>query len=133
MATDGSCLKNGQEDAQAGAGVYCETDNSLTLSVRLPWYLRQSNQTGEAVATLLATQTAGRDTHLIEETDSRTVMNSVTSWRRRHENQGFIGKQNSALTAAIIAAMRHRKAGTYAKCLQFTRLTIRSLYRNKLR
>ncbi|RPD55592.1 hypothetical protein L226DRAFT_448169, partial [Lentinus tigrinus ALCF2SS1-7] len=56
IATDGSCLKNGQMDAQAGAGVFVGAEDPRNLSVRLPTYLEQSNQTGEAVATLLGTK-----------------------------------------------------------------------------
>ncbi|RPD57417.1 hypothetical protein L226DRAFT_467550, partial [Lentinus tigrinus ALCF2SS1-7] len=55
VATDGSCLNNGQADAKAGAGVFFGIDHPRNRSVRLSPYLAQSNQTGEAVATLLAT------------------------------------------------------------------------------
>ncbi|RPD53729.1 hypothetical protein L226DRAFT_446382, partial [Lentinus tigrinus ALCF2SS1-7] len=55
VATDGSCLKNGQTDAQAGAGVFFGVDHTRNRSIRLPPNLAQSNQTGEAAATLLAT------------------------------------------------------------------------------
>ncbi len=115
VATDGSCLQNGQTNAQAGAGVYFGPDHPMNLSVRLPPDILQSNQTGEAVATLLATRTAASDVTLIEETDSETVMKAVTTWRRRHESEGFIRQKNATLTKAIIGAMQQRTAGTYLR------------------
>ncbi len=54
IATDGSCLYNGERKAQAGAGVFVEADQARNLSVRLPKSIEQSNQTGEIAATLLA-------------------------------------------------------------------------------
>ncbi len=55
LATDGSCIRNGELNAQAGAGVFAETDQELNICLRLPPTLEQSNQTGELVATLAAT------------------------------------------------------------------------------
>ncbi|KAI0737440.1 hypothetical protein C8Q80DRAFT_1115230, partial [Daedaleopsis nitida] len=56
IATDGSCLNNGQTSARAGAGVYVEDGHALNRTVRLPCTLAQSNQTGEVVAALVASQ-----------------------------------------------------------------------------
>ncbi|RPD55593.1 hypothetical protein L226DRAFT_546881 [Lentinus tigrinus ALCF2SS1-7] len=42
-------------------------------------------------------------------------MNAVTTWRRRHENSGFVYQKNETITKAIIAAMQERKAGTYLR------------------
>ncbi len=112
VATDGSCLKNGQADACAGAGVYFGPDDPRNMSVRLPSDLQQSNQTGEAIASLLATRNAPRDVPLIQETDSETVMKSVTVWRRRHEDAGYILQRNAPETRVLVAALRSRKAPT---------------------
>ncbi|RPD58237.1 hypothetical protein L226DRAFT_427297, partial [Lentinus tigrinus ALCF2SS1-7] len=54
VATDGSCTHNGEANARAGAGVFISDDNILNCSVRVPAYIDQSNQTGEAIATLTA-------------------------------------------------------------------------------
>ncbi len=115
LATDGSCIRNGRADAQAGAGVFCATDATLCVSIRLPMQMLQSNQTGEAVATLTATRIANAAVPLVQETDSKTVMNSVTVWRARHEDQGFLLQKNASFTRAIVGAMRARKAPTYLK------------------
>ncbi|KAI0824108.1 hypothetical protein BC628DRAFT_1298487, partial [Trametes gibbosa] len=54
VATDGLCLRNGERSAAAGAGVFVGANDARNKSVRLPNTLLQSNQTGEAVATYLA-------------------------------------------------------------------------------
>ncbi|TBU36216.1 hypothetical protein BD309DRAFT_985100 [Dichomitus squalens] len=56
VGTDGSCLNNSERNAQAGAGVFVEPGHPANRSVRLPTELEQSNQTGELVGTLIATQ-----------------------------------------------------------------------------
>ncbi len=111
-ATDGSCLKNGQADASAGAGVYFGPGDPRNVSVKLPATLQQSNQTGEAVASLLATKAVPDDTPLVEETDSETVMKSVTTWLRKHEDAGYTLQRNATETRALVAALRSRKAVT---------------------
>ncbi len=112
IATDGSCTENGERGAQAGAGVYVEGNHELNRSLRLPSYLVQSNQTGEIVATLLATNTAGARTRVTQETDSQTTKDSLTKWKQRHEDTGYILQKNAKLTRATIAALRMRKAHT---------------------
>ncbi|KAH9911096.1 uncharacterized protein BXZ73DRAFT_12724, partial [Epithele typhae] len=64
LATDGSCVRNGEEDAQAGAGVYAGANNALNREIRLPPNIEQTNQTGEGVATLTASEIADRRTPL---------------------------------------------------------------------
>ncbi|CDO76071.1 hypothetical protein BN946_scf184814.g4 [Trametes cinnabarina] len=103
-ATDGSCLRNGERNAQAGAGVFFGPNSADNISVRLPASIEQTNQTGEGVATLLATSRASTEAHLIHITDSKTTMAAVTTRRRRYEDEGFIRQKNSELTRAIIAA-----------------------------
>ncbi|KAI0742776.1 hypothetical protein C8Q80DRAFT_1066416, partial [Daedaleopsis nitida] len=58
MATDGSCLENGQASARAGAGIYIENGHELNRAVKLPAHMAQSNQTGEIVAALIASTIA---------------------------------------------------------------------------
>ncbi|KAL1661999.1 hypothetical protein GGF50DRAFT_35622, partial [Schizophyllum commune] len=58
VATDGSCINNGWANAQAGAGAFFGENDPRNQSVRLPKTVEQSNQAGEAIGTLLATQKA---------------------------------------------------------------------------
>ncbi|OJT07924.1 hypothetical protein TRAPUB_1181, partial [Trametes pubescens] len=112
IATDGSCIKNGERDAQAGAGLYVEEGHPLNRSVRLPLTLEQLNQTGEAIATFLASSTLEVGVNVLQETDSKTVMDALTKYRAKHEDTGFIMTKNGQLTCAILAALRARKAHT---------------------
>ncbi|KAH9853636.1 hypothetical protein C2E23DRAFT_713248, partial [Lenzites betulinus] len=57
LATDGSCLNNGERSARAGSGVFVGDGDPRNKSIRLPSTLNQSNQTGEAVATYIASAT----------------------------------------------------------------------------
>ncbi|TFK79978.1 hypothetical protein K466DRAFT_638937 [Polyporus arcularius HHB13444] len=87
----------------------------MNTSLRIPAWLEQSNQTGEAVATLLATTTTPSRTRLTQITDSQTVMDSLSRWRQRHEDTGYILQQNAALTRTNVARLRMRKAHTLFK------------------
>ncbi len=115
LATDGSCLHNGERRAQAGAGVYAEHDHGLNRSIRLPDDLEQSNQTGEIAATLVATRLVDERTRVVQETDSQTTMDSLTKWRQKHEDTGYLFQKNAYLTRVTIAALRGRKAHTLFK------------------
>ncbi|KAJ3002608.1 hypothetical protein NUW54_g5756 [Trametes sanguinea] len=109
VATDGSCINNGQRNAQAGAGVFHGPQHPLNQSIRLPSTFEQTNQSGEIVAALLAAQTASNERHILQVTDSRTTMESVTIRRRQYENEGFIRQSNSELTKALIGALLSRQ------------------------
>ncbi|KAL1943280.1 hypothetical protein VTO73DRAFT_4355 [Trametes versicolor] len=56
LATDGSCEKNGDRDARAGAGVFVSEGSTLNIAAKLPETVLQSNQTAELMATLLASK-----------------------------------------------------------------------------
>ncbi len=112
VATDGSCINNGEKNAQAGAGIFVAEGHRLNESFRLPEGVEQTNQTGEVVATLLATIRTDSHMRLTQETDSQTTMLSLTKWRRKHEDSGYITQKNTELTRAVVAAMRRRKAHT---------------------
>ncbi len=112
IATDGSCLHNGEERAQAGAGIFVEGREELHQALRLPSNIEQSNQTGEIVATLVATETADENTRVTQETDSQTTLYALTRWLRKHEDSGYILQKNAALTRVTIANLRKRKAHT---------------------
>ncbi len=115
IATDGSCTNNGERNARAGAGVFVGPNHELNRSIRLPRTLLQSNQTGEMVATLAATTTASNQTRVTQITDSRTTMDSLTKWRPKHEDTGYILQENAPLTQAIVARLRMRAAHTIFK------------------
>ncbi|KAL1740923.1 hypothetical protein HDZ31DRAFT_46498 [Schizophyllum fasciatum] len=74
-ATDGSCLHNGERNAQAGAGVYLEgLREEDQYSIRLPTNVEQSNQAGEMLAVMAAAIVTPLDHELRIETDSKWVI-----------------------------------------------------------
>ncbi|TFK92580.1 hypothetical protein K466DRAFT_624447 [Polyporus arcularius HHB13444] len=84
----------------------------LNRSFKIPLEIEQSNQTGEITATLLATTTAQTHTRVTQETDSQTTRDSLTKWRPRHEDTGYILQRNACLTQATVARLRMRKSHT---------------------
>ncbi len=112
IATDGSCYHNGEQDARAGAGLFVADGHALNRSFRVPVSLDQSNQTGELMATLLATMAAGHRTRVTQVTDSRTTMDSLTRWKAKHEDLGYIFQRNTLLTRTAVARLRMRRAHT---------------------
>ncbi len=112
VATDGSCLNNGAMNAQAGAGVYYSANCTMNTSIRLPINIDQSNQTGEMAAALVAATLTGPASRMVIETDSLTTLDSLTKWKTRNEDTGYIRSKNPLLTKATIARLRMRKAHT---------------------
>ncbi|EIW60169.1 uncharacterized protein TRAVEDRAFT_102873, partial [Trametes versicolor FP-101664 SS1] len=47
---------------------------------------------------------------LTQETDSKTVMESLTKYRRKHEDAGYIMQRNANVQVATLVALRARKA-----------------------
>ncbi|KAJ3749695.1 hypothetical protein DFH05DRAFT_1457443 [Lentinula detonsa] len=45
--TDGSCTNNGNDDAKAGAGIFCPSNEDLNRAIRLPNDIPQTNQSDE--------------------------------------------------------------------------------------
>ncbi|TBU38142.1 hypothetical protein BD309DRAFT_931206 [Dichomitus squalens] len=57
-------------------------------------------------------------TRLLEITDSKSVLESMTTRLRKQEAEGFLRQSNAALTKAVIAKMRARKARTSLKTVK---------------
>ncbi|KAI0677140.1 hypothetical protein C8Q78DRAFT_962979 [Trametes maxima] len=80
--------------------------------MRVPEHLAQTNQTGETLATIVATRLANPSAALVQETDSRTVMQALTAFRSRNEDAGYIGVKNADLLRLAVAELRARRAKT---------------------
>ncbi|KAJ3773360.1 hypothetical protein FB446DRAFT_837179, partial [Lentinula raphanica] len=52
--TDGSCINNGNEDARAGAGIFCPSNEDLNRAIRLPEGIPQTNQSGKILSIMEA-------------------------------------------------------------------------------
>ena len=89
-ATDGSCLNNGYDNAQAGAGIYFGADDARNMTIRLPKSIPQSNQTGELTAVKELLEANPTDDELTNETDSKYVIKLLMTSRKKLEDNGFI-------------------------------------------
>jgi ribonuclease HI len=115
VATDGSCIKNGEEDAVAGAGVFCERAHPLNSCTKLPVTLLQSNQTAELFALKIVAEDTPSSMGLGIETDLQYTLNQITRHLKQNEDEGYIGIANASLIQTTVARLRKRKASTKLK------------------
>ncbi|OSD00921.1 ribonuclease H-like protein [Trametes coccinea BRFM310] len=113
VATDGSCTKNGEADARAGAGIKVTEGAVLERALKVPKCEKQTNQVGEAIATLWAARALDQSKEVVHESDSRTTINAITRDRQKHEDRGYIGVENAAVIKAIVAELRQRKTHSH--------------------
>ncbi|KAH9180214.1 hypothetical protein EDB89DRAFT_1840145 [Lactarius sanguifluus] len=75
--TDGSCMKNGKNDASCGSGIWISDDHPQNRAVKVPGPF-QSNQIGELVAVIAASESLPNYCKLTIITDSRYVIEGLT-------------------------------------------------------
>ncbi|KAF5375513.1 hypothetical protein D9615_009166 [Tricholomella constricta] len=115
--TDGSCQANGGSNARAGSGIWYGVNDDRNRAIRIPLDIEQSNNTGEAIAILVAVQTAPPNVTIHIHSDSKIVIDGLTKNLVAWENKGWIGIANSNILKAIVARLRARKG----KC-KFTKV-----------
>ncbi|KAJ3838212.1 ribonuclease H-like protein [Lentinula raphanica] len=93
--TDGSCEKNGDDDASAGAGIFCAHDPGISRAIRIPKSLKQTNQTGE----IIAIKEAVEGTHALD---------GLTTLRQKWEDTGVTTAR--LRTRKAISTMKKVKA-----------------------
>ncbi|RDB23311.1 Transposon TX1 uncharacterized protein [Hypsizygus marmoreus] len=109
--TDGSCLKNGDEDARAGSGIWYGPDDGRNSAIRVPGE-EQSNQTGEINAILqVAKVSPMAPLHIIS--DSQYVIKGLTKYLPSWEDRGWIGIHNRKLLKSTVSHLRKRGNTTY--------------------
>ncbi|KAF6765699.1 hypothetical protein DFP72DRAFT_798461 [Ephemerocybe angulata] len=106
--TDGACDRNGDLDAEAGAGVHFQGRPEKDVSTRVPERLPQTNNTGEALAILLAVQQTPENEDLIVRTDSQLIMDALTKNLSTIEAEGWGAYDNREVLEPTIAALRAR-------------------------
>ena len=109
--TDGSCLNNGQENAQAGSGIWYEHNHPLNKALRVPGK-NQTNQAGELYAVMQAIKSTPLNTPVLIKSDSKYVINGLTKHLQKWEDRGWIGIANKNLFKALIAQLRQRACKT---------------------
>ena len=112
--TDGACNNNGSENAVAGSGVWYGDDDPRNRSARVP-LLRQTNQSAELMAILMAVRDNPPDDNLRIISDSKYAINSLTKHAAKWEGKNWAGNQHSDLFRCITAWIRWRRGMTTIK------------------
>ena len=109
--TDGACINNGHEDAQAGSGVWYGDSDPRNISERVP-HAVQSNQTGELTAILLAVSRHDPLDNLHIISDSRYAIDGLMRNLERWERRGWIDITHGDLFRETVAKIRWRRGTT---------------------
>ncbi|KAI0056160.1 ribonuclease H-like protein [Artomyces pyxidatus] len=110
--TDGSCIKNGKDDAQCGAGIWVDDNHPINRAIRIPKSFGQSNQIGELAAVVVALQLIDNFVPCTFISDSQYVIKGLTEFISKWEDNGWIGINNSLLFRVAVALLRQRSAPT---------------------
>lgn len=91
--TDSSSSNNGMDNSRVGSGVWFGENNQMNASIRVG-FPNATNQTGELVLILTATQRVPPDKKLNIISDSQYAIDSLTSNLESRENRGWVGLSN---------------------------------------
>ena len=105
--TDGSCFNNGDEDAQAGCGIWYGCNDPRNTSLKIQGST-QSNQAGEILAILHAARSCSTHCALHIRSDSKYAISMLTTNLQSCEDKGWIGIANKDLFKATVACLRSR-------------------------
>ncbi|KAH9021126.1 ribonuclease H-like domain-containing protein [Lactarius deliciosus] len=89
-------MNNGKANARCGGGVWVDHSHPSNCSIRVPG-LNQSNQVGEIAAVITAVEKLPNFCPLIIKTDSKYVIEGLTTHLKNWENDGWIGIKNAEL------------------------------------
>ncbi|KAH9856134.1 hypothetical protein C2E23DRAFT_810216 [Lenzites betulinus] len=112
--TDGSCDRNGAENARAGVGVWFAGDDARNCAARVPGDC-QTNQAAEAYACIVAAERTPDYAPLTIITDSMYVYKGLTTHLKGWEDRGWLGVSNSNILKRVAARLRRRSAVTSFK------------------
>lgn len=103
--TDGSCIRNERGGAAAGAGVWFGHGDARNRAIKLPYYITQTNNTGETIAILEAARSVPKTQSIIIKSDSQLVIDSLTTLLAKREDEGWIGAANKDILRPLIAVL----------------------------
>ncbi|KAI0656077.1 ribonuclease H-like protein, partial [Cubamyces menziesii] len=101
-------------DARAGSGIWIKEGDPRNRGERVPGE-KQSNQTGEFHAVVMAHKAVPPYVALHIVSDSKYVVNGLTKWLSAWEEAGWIGVQNREVIRSAVAHLRSRSAPTTIK------------------
>jgi len=105
--TDGSCIKNGEDTARAGSGIWYGPHDTRNTSIRVAGK-EQSNQMGELLAILHVIKTHPPDAAVTIKSDSKYAIEGLTTHLESWENTGWSGVRHAEVFKCTTAWLRHR-------------------------
>ena len=115
--TDGACINNGEANARCGSGIWFGPNHRENKAIRVPGNL-QSNQVGELVAIIAATEATPPNQPLVIVMDSRYAIEGLTTHLGTREDRGWIGIRNANLFKKAAYLLRRRTARTTFKWIK---------------
>jgi ribonuclease HI len=109
--TDGACINNGKQNAHCGSGVWFGPENQKNQAIRVPGEA-QSNQVGKLAAVIAAINTTAPYQPLKIISDSKCVIEGLTTHPDTWENDGWINIKNAPLFKKACHLLRRRSAKT---------------------
>ena len=99
---DGSCLKNGSEQSQAGAGVVLMTEDRRRIKLKACYLGALTNQKAEILACAVGLESLNRPARVKIFSDSKYVIETMTGKNRMKSNREFWERLiNACLTHQI--------------------------------
>jgi ribonuclease HI len=111
MYTNGACFNNGKEDARSGSGIWFGQNDSRNTALKVPGKA-QSNQIGEICTVIIAAEKVLRYQPMIIVTDSKYVINGLTTHLDEWENKGWTEVKNKIFFKRAAYLLRKRSATT---------------------
>jgi len=112
--TDGACLNNRKTNTKCGSGIWIAPNDPRNQAIRVPGN-KQSNQIGELVAVIKATQALPIFSPIEIHSDSEYVIEGLTLHLTNWEDNGWIAVQNALLFKKAAYLLRCRTATTHFK------------------
>ena len=109
--TDGACLNNGKTNARCGSSVWFGPNDPRNMAIRVPGD-EQSNQIGELAAVIAAVNATPTYQPLKIISDSKYVINGLTTHLESWENDGWIGVKNAPFFKKAAHLLKRRTAKT---------------------
>jgi len=112
--TDGACMNNGKKNACCGSGVWFDDESPRNRAVRIPRDT-QSNQIGEIATIIAALEVIPPYQPVKILTDSKYIIEGLTTHLKSWENDGWIGIKNASLFKKAAHLMQYRSTRTTLK------------------
>jgi ribonuclease HI len=109
--TDGACFHNGKANAKCGSGIWIAPNHVWNRALKVPGNT-QSNQVGEIAAVIVAANTVPRSWPMKILTDSKYVIEGLTTNLKDWEDRGWINVKNAKIFKRAAYLLKRRTATT---------------------